>query len=52
MMLDFISGCTGLFNHIFNAVYEVEYFKFLIVVLLFLVFLRVFLLLSRGFKKM
>lgn len=50
-MIEFFSGCTGLFTMICEAVIMQDYFKLLIIFLVFQIYFGLFLLLSRGTRK-
>ena len=52
MMLDFFSGCAGLFSIVFNAACGLEYFRFLSAFVLLLVCLGVFLRIYHGARRM
>lgn len=51
-MLQFFTDCAGLFNHIFQAACQLEFFRFLAALLMLLGGLAVFLLLFHGSKRL
>lgn len=51
-MLEFFSGCAGLFTKTFNAACGLDYFKFLAALLLFQAAFGLFLYLYHGSKKL
>ena len=51
-MLEFFSGCAGLFNKTFNATFELEFFRFLDGLLLIQVCIALFLYLYHGTKRL
>lgn len=50
-MLQFFTDCAGLFNHIFQAACQLEFFRFLTALLMLLGGLGVFLLIFHGSRK-
>ncbi len=48
----FILDCAGLFNDVFSAVFQLDFFQFLVAFLVFEVLLGLFLLLYHGTRKM
>lgn len=51
-MIDFFSGCSGLFSDIFQAACELEFFRFFAGFLVFQIFLGLFLLIYHGSRKL
>jgi len=51
-MLNFMIGCFSLFNATTDVMMEVEYFEFLVVLLIFLVCIGVFKVAARTAKRM
>lgn len=51
-MLTFFAGCVGLFSHIFAAALHLEYFRFLVIIVVVLVAFGLFAMLSRGTRKL
>lgn len=51
-MLDFFSGCAGLFSLVFNATCGLEYFRFLAAFVVLLVCLGIFMRIYHGTKRL
>ena len=51
-MIEFVSGCTGLFTSTFNAAVEQDFFRLLVIYLVVHVGFGFFYALKRGVRKM
>lgn len=51
-MLNFMIGCFGLFNDTTSAIMEVEFFRYMLVLLIFMVCIGVFKVAARTAKRM
>lgn len=51
-MLAFFTDCVSLFTHTFNAALRLDYFRFLIIIVVVFVSFGLFSMLSHGMRKM